>query len=455
MLKKRINMGIPASEPKLWDRKGNIKAEWCVGFYYTDPRSGERKPVQVRRGINEYKTKPERREYAQGLIELVADALNEGWNPFMVDFETFYIQWVQMAQLMAEAGQQAPELIDITALSYDKKPFNEALEFALDQRAPNLKPQSLKAYTTIATFAMAAAEKIGGKVKLSELPVSQVRRPHIKMLLTQMQKDREAAYKEEYEQKVAREAEMVRTKRKDYKSRTFKLQKFTGNNYNKYKETLYTLFSELETNDAVEYNPCSKIPSKPEIDTNKHRHPSAKEERKIKDHLRVNDIRLYIFLAFEELAGMRPNEILSLRIIDIDWFDQWFDLSEEDSKTRTARKVPIPNALVPLIKLLNLEKHPNPNDYIFSENLLPGPRRIKRDKVTKRWGKRVHKDLGIYVTCYSFKGLGADKKIEAGIQKKVVSKESLGHTNVRTTDIYLELEDERNRRDIVENTPEF
>lgn len=215
------------------------------------------------------------------------------------------------------------------------------------------------------------------------------------------------------------------------------------------------IFTELEDYEAVEFNPCLRINNKPEINTNLHRHASEKEKELIKAFLLNKNPNFYTYLATEYLTGIRPKELFGLQVCDIDWINQCFDVKPTDgkSKTKKARKVPIPNSHLEHLESLNLE-FAQPNDYIFSDNFKPGPERKRRDMATKLWKKLIKDEVGINVSLYSFKGKGGDDKRNAGVDAGAVSS-GFGHSSMNMTMRYLHGEQDRINKDIIEKTPKF
>lgn len=401
------------SEPKLHDCGGDLKKEWYVSFRFTNPDTGERKPFPLRMGINYLKTKQERYDEAAAVISLLKDALRGGWNPYFEDIKVFL--------------QRRTEEDDSIDMDYTMLPFYSALKIGFNARCKAVKQKSASGYKTAYEFALKAAKKIPGFYNMA---ISKVKRRHIKLLLSQMRADRQAEYDAEGKGK-----------------------KFTGNNYNKYKRGLSAIFAELVELDALEYNPCEKIKKITEVKTNIHRHATPEEEKEIKQYLKQVKPKFFVFLATETLTGMRPSEILGLRIKDYDKFNQSFIEHETNSKTNIARLVPIPNTLLKYLEMLQLEKY-DPEYYIFSEDFEPGPVLWHRNRVTEVWKELIKEELGINVTMYSFKGLGGERKRQAKMSHESVQK-SMGHTSAKTTDIYLLSEDERRRQEIIEKTPDF
>ena len=408
------------TEPKLHDCNGDLKKEWYVSFRYTNPITGERKPFPHRMGLNYLHTKKERYEEAEAIKGLLNDALSDGWNPFVEDYKAFLLRTI-------------PDPVQKPVFDYSQLLLPAALEFAAEKINKGLELKTIQGYVGVRRFAIAAAKKL----QIDQLPVCEIKRKHIKLILDQMAEDRQAEYDDEKA------------------SKKIKGKKFSGNSYNKYKRYLSAHFTELEQYDAVEYNPCEKISDREEITTNIHRQATAEEETQIKDYLKKVNLRFFIYLAVETLAGLRPKEIFGLRIADINKTTQCFEVHATDgrSKTKTARMVPIPNTLMKYIAMLKLDKHPVTH-HIFSHDFKPGEKRQHRQRATELWQELVKDEMGINVTLYSFKGLGGERKRQAGIDKNAVQRQ-FGHSKGQMTDIYLPNEEERIRREIIDGTPDW
>lgn len=264
------------TEPKLHDYNGDLKQVWYVQFRFTDPVTGLRKPFPYRMNINFETTKVARYAEARKVIVLLSGLLKSGWNPFEEDYRAFIAKELGEAAEADERKKKEQEIKNDPSLT----PVKLAIEQAAARKKKLLAPKSYSTYKTVKDFALAAMDKL----RLSDMPVRDVKRSHIVRVLDQMQDDRQAEYDKEGKGK-----------------------KFTGNNYNKYREFLHGLFSEIEQACDLDFNPCHKIANKPEIKTNPHRHATPQEEKAIKQMLRVRHRRLYIFLAVEELSELSVN----------------------------------------------------------------------------------------------------------------------------------------------------
>jgi integrase len=406
--------------PKLHSYNGDLNKEWYVGFRHTCPTTGVRKAFQIRSGINYIDTIREREREGLAVAKIISQILERGWNPHVEKYEEF----------ISRCENKVEEI--------SLMPFNDALDFVLESKKPNLSHKSYLDIRGVKNFAKSAAYKLS----YNNMPIGQTKRQHIKLLLDQIGKDRQEFYDQEYRLKTAA-------------GKKVKCKKWSGNSYNKYRTFLQLLFNELVEFNALEYNPCDKISTKPEMETNLHRHATEKEKELIKATLFTQHRNFYIFVVAEYLTGIRPNELFGLRVADIDWFNQCFDIRpvEGGSKTRKARRVPIPNAMLKYLDMLNLERA-NPDDYIFSKDFKPGPKRSKREAATRLWKEVVKDGLGLNVSLYSFKGLGGEAKRRAGLSADVVSAQ-YGHSNMNMTMRYLHGEQDRINREIIERTPDF
>lgn len=402
--------------PKL--SAGSIKKEWFVHFSYTCPDCDIRKSYQVRLGINRFKTSPERRAESKQIISLLHDALYSGWNPHHESIVDNVRRVHQEAQQSGEVGIED---------DLSKMPFNDALDFVLERKKPTLALKSVSSFKGVKEFAKSAAIVIG----INRMPIGDTKRRHIKILLDQMARERQLAY-----------------------DRKGNGQKFTGNSYNKYRELLQIFFSDLLEFDAVEYNPCEKIRSRTEIKTNIHRHATEREVTLIKEKLSAPKHRpFYIFLDAIYLTGMRPKELMELKVADIDIPNNCIRLSEHISKTKRARVVPIPNVFVKYLLEMRLDMS-KASDYIFSTYFRPGPCKKKRDYATKHWKKLIKDELGLNVSLYSFKGLGGDARRNAGIDFQSVQSQ-FGHASGAMTMRYLHSEQDRINKQLIEITPDL
>jgi hypothetical protein len=53
-----------------------------------------------------------------------------------------------------------------------------------------------------------------------------------------------------------------------------------------------------------------------------------------------------------------------------------------------------------------------PSHFVFTENLEPGPKKIRREQVTRRWEEHVKKKLGIQADFYKLKHLNTTEVVD-------------------------------------------
>ena len=173
----------------------------------------------------------------------------------------------------------------------------------------------------------------------------------------------------------------------------------------------------------------------------------------------------YISLIFH--LGIRPEEILLIRLSMVDMNNDLITLIPENTKGRKKYRVlPINKYLKNNLESMNFRNLPK--DYFLfgsfrepgkgnigkHEDFIPGPTHLSRDTATRRWESIVKKKLDIDRTMYSIKKYGGNKKSSAGISLDAIQG-VFGHSEKETTLIYLTNQDEINRREVIEKSPDF
>lgn len=305
--------------------------------------------------------------------------------------------------------------------------FN-ALKFALEKKKPNLAPKSYSGYSGTVSFISDAIIQLG----LKAMPVADVKRAHIKLFL-----------------------EAAATKRK-----------WSNKAYNKHLNHLKAVLSELIQWDIIEFNPAHQIKNLPVEETEANIPATPRQHKVIKETLENHYPDFYKFILTIFHTGMRPAEILQIKISMINLFKQQIILPQEITKTRRKRIVPINNHLLQYFIEIQLDKFPD-DYYLFGshreagkgnqgskEDFIPGPTSLKRDTATKRWHKIVKEDLGFEVNMYSNKHAGANAKILAGMPLDAL-RELYGHTSKLMTEKYAKAIKDVYRKEIMENSPAY
>lgn len=410
-------MSIEFTKPVLCDYGGDTSKEWYVYFSFTF--NGVKYDRKLREGINRIKSRKQRTLEGTALADARHQWLKSGWNP--VTDPKFKLR-------NAVIGEHAAALTVQTAL-----------QWALDKK--KLATKSRQDYANQLEYIKSAATALG----YTGLPITEFKRFNVKCLLEQLDKDKS----------------------------------LSNHGYNKYRDTIRALCGELLQWEVIEYNPAAKIIGRQEVESDKYQALTEDEKQRIAEYLLANHFRFFVYSLVIYHTGIRPKEVLALRISDLDLKGQMIkivpDLDEENAKTKKVRRVPVNNEL--LFYLYQLELHKYPEDYyIFGspfgpggnrgsapgaimgamrpDYFLPSQNRIKRDTVTKLWHEVVKKKLGIDKYLYSMKHTGGDDKILAGVDLDAL-RSMYGHGNKRMTEIYTKQIKNVYRNEIIEKSPSF
>lgn len=303
-----------------------------------------------------------------------------------------------------------------------------ALHFAIEKKKPNIAPKTFSGYSGTISFICDAITYLG----LRALPIADTKRAHIKLILETAQQRR----------------------------------KWSNKAYNKHLNHLKAILSELIQWDIIQYNPAYQIKNLPVEETEANIPATPRQHIKIKETLENHYPDFYKFIITIFHTGMRPAEILQIKLEMIDLYKQQIILPAETTKVRRKRIVPINNHLLQHYLAMQLDKYPK-HYYLFgshrepgkgnqgtTEDFIPGPTALKRDTATKRWHKIVKVGLGFQVNMYSNKHAGANAKILAGMSLDAL-RELYGHSSILMTEKYAKKIKDVYRQQIMENSPDF
>ena len=368
---------------------------WYVHFRY------EGKQFRYKMNLNKIEDLEERAESFNRLCIAIYEKLRSGWNPNL---------------------KEVPEM----GTNYT---FLEALDFALSKKKPNISKKTALGYEGTIKFIKTATKQL----RLINLPITEVKRVHIKTIMEKAQSNR----------------------------------CWTNNAYNKHLNQLKAVMSELIQYDIIESNPAHNIKNLRIEESIAHAPATDEQMKAIKKELLENHYNFYIFILLIYNLGIRPEEILKITLDMIDLDADLIVLPPNITKGRKKyRTLPITKQLKTFLESLNFEELPK-SYYLFgsfrqqgkgnvgaSVDFIPAPTPLKRDTATKRWHKIVKVGLGINVTMYSMKKYGANKKAEAGISIDAIQG-TFGHSKKETTLIYLTKQNEINRKEIMDKSPDL
>ncbi|MGB3452984.1 MAG: tyrosine-type recombinase/integrase [Moheibacter sp.] len=306
--------------------------------------------------------------------------------------------------------------------------FIDALDFALEKKKSALAKKSYFDYRTCLRHSKESIMDL----RLDHLFVSDVTRFHIKSIMEQTQIRR----------------------------------KWSNKAYNKNLGYFKSIISELIEWELIDSNPAHGIRTKKIAETPGHIPPTDYEQNLIRMKLIEADPNFFRFVQLIYHTGIRPGEVLKMRIKDISLSKQLIVLPPNNTKTLKYRAVPINNHLYRIFMEMDLHQHPD-DYFLFGSfrkpgmgnvgkypDFVPGPTKIRVDTATARWRKYVKKELGIQKNLYSEKHKGANDKIIAGIDLDAL-RELYGHRSKMMTEKYAKIVKDIYRKQIIDKSPEF
>jgi integrase len=391
---KQIKMKSIYTIPKVV-KYDDLTKPWFVFFRY------DGKLIRKKYGINYIDNYKKRELEANSLRDALYKKLKDGWNPLIIESESLPLDL---------------SLID-------------ALDFAIEKKTPKISSKTLSGYNGTIKFIKTAVNAIN----LNNLQIIDTKRVHIKLIIEKAKEQRS----------------------------------WSNNAYNKHLNHLKAILSELIQWDIIEINPAFNVKNlEVSGDSDFHIPAADKDIERIKHEIQEKHPDFYTFIITVFHTGIRPEEILKIKLGMVNLEKYEIVLPAEITKTKKKRIVPINQHLMEYYKKMDFEKSPN-NYYLFGsfresgrgnigkfKDFIPGPTHINRDTATRRWEAIVKKGLGINMTMYAMKHLGADKKILAGLDLDSL-RELYGHTSKLMTEKYARVVKEVYRKNILENSPAF
>lgn len=303
-----------------------------------------------------------------------------------------------------------------------------AIDFAMEKKKESLAPKSYSCYLTTANFFKEAIRHLS----LTHLKAVDVKRVHIRLIM-----------------------DNIKSKKK-----------WSNKAYNKNLGYLKSILSELIQWDIIENNPAHKIRTLKTEENNANVPPTDEEMILIKENILKKFPDFFILVASVYHTGIRPGELLGVKLNMINKEITQFNLPPEITKTDKYRIVPINKHLRELLKR-KIEGIKDNDLYLLGTNrqhtnrglkagldFVPGTNKLECDCATKLWRKLVKKDLGIDVNLYAMKHFGANKKILAGMDLDTL-RELYGHTSKMMTMRYAKIVKEVYRREIMDKSPDL
>lgn len=411
------------SEIKLHTYNGDVTKEWYIGFYALSPQSGLKTEIQVRLGLNRQKDRRERLLLGKSICSLAEQSLSDGWNPFAEPLKKYL-----------KRKSEECKTSDI-----NRQTFSQAIDFAIQNGHWSQKTK--QGYTSTAGFYKLAAGNIG----LANTPIHNITKQHIVQLTNQVKKDR------------------------------------TWSNKAVNKNVIYfaAVLKILKDWDIIPHNPAHDIAKLPETESEKYLPYTQAEKKKIFDALHDKHYRFYVLFMIVYHTGIRPKEVLSLRISDINLAGAEIkiipDIIAGNSKTKKIRRIPINPHLMQLLECLDLVEYPK-NFYVFGttygfgknhitghkrqsrtkhpDYFNPSPNRIPRNNITLLWKELIWEGAEVHKYLYAAKHTGGNDNIMAGVDLDAL-KDLDGHSSKQMTEKYISKLKEVHKKKIIEKSPDF
>lgn len=374
--------------------KASLKKKWYIHYRFYDPNQKTEFPKgkQVMlQGMNRFKTLQEKQDFTRDLLQKELLKLQvEAYNP------------ITKTQV---------ETIKVDTSIEGETPFLGALQYAYRNiNCGNNMRGVLKSVLKYVGLAIQVLE-------YDELPIREIGRKHIKLLLQQ--------------------CELIK-------------ETWSRNTFNVYRTHLSVLFNELIEVDAVDSNPVLLI-KKLKVLRPTRKILTGEQCQIIDRHIKQKDERFWLFIHLFFHSGTRITEMLRLQPKDIDLVNQKAKFLILKGKEQRWVYRTIKTVAVPLWEKALCEC--KPDQYIFSVGLKPGTTIVRSEQVTRRWLRHVKKQLNIDCDFYSLKHLNTDQ-VSAELDLNAAAALN-SHQSTRITSIYAVNEHQRVHERLKDLTNEF
>lgn len=208
----------------------------------------------------------------------------------------------------------------------------------------------------------------------------------------------------------------------------------TRNNYRQWCQSLAAFFIEKQ---YMKSNPVEVIKDIAEI--GKKRQPlSAAMLKQLESHLRESHPYFYLACMMEYYTFIRPEELSHITLGDISIKEQSVFVSAAVSKNKRDGKVGLNDKIIKFMIALGVFQSPN-DYYLFGPKVTrPSATRGDSEMFRRKWNTLVRKGLG-WSDCYQFYSLkDSGLRDLANSEGIVIARDQARHTDVSTTNKYLQ-----------------
>lgn len=208
----------------------------------------------------------------------------------------------------------------------------------------------------------------------------------------------------------------------------------TRNNYRQWCQSLGAFFMEKQ---YLKSNPAEVI--KDIAETGKKRQPlTVAMLKELEDRFKEAEPYFYLACMMEYYTFIRPEELSHIKLEDISVKEQSVYISSAVSKNKRDGKVGLNDKIVKIMIALNVLTLPS-NYYLFGPKVSrPCETRGDSEMFRRKWNKLVRKGLG-WDDCYQFYSLkDSGLRDLANAEGIVIARDQARHTDVSTTNKYLQ-----------------
>ncbi len=378
--------------------------KWFVEYRCLDPKKGSMQRYRVYKGFAK-KEDPEKRKFADEIIDYYTRKLNTGWRPWDVQ-KYIYIDEIEYSQVKSHWGSK-------------KKDFNHLRRYMsafLLEKKQELAPKSYESYNSkIRLFCQFLENREPEGIRPFEINNNMV-----KSFFNYLVNDR-------------------------------KLDRIT---INKYRQNIGMLFKYFLRKKIVDKIPMEDLPKGKKTADYSARPIMETDMIRILEHCATNDPQMLLASLFQFFLCCRPgSELRLMKIEDLDFFNQVVYIRFDTGKNG-ARRISMPNALLEVCNEFKLSTFPG-SYFIFGNKGIPGISPHGKNYLSSRF-RDIRNKLGLspMYKFYSYKHTGAGKLLESGATIAEV-KSHLGHTSVESTIKYIHRHFGDRSQKIIDFRPKF
>ncbi|MDR1417067.1 MAG: site-specific integrase [Prevotellaceae bacterium] len=402
--------------PALKSRKGDLSKRWYVELSQRDPATDKmvRKRFEVMDdvNINDLSAAEERKRFTEKLINNLNGQLDKGWTIFSDTSRAVYQDQLQYATEAIIFKKMVES--NANYAYWSSRYITEVIE------QKDLEKESVDDYRTqFRIFGQWLTAK-----KYDKLDIVAIDNAAVASFFTYLKEERN-------------------------------LSKHT---YLGYANRISGMFDFVKSQKGIAENPVHSLPANRNIKDVGAERIRKNDLEKMMHLMDAEDRQLALACRFEYYCGLRPGqELRFLKIGDIDFRRGYSKVRVivENSKVDRRREVTLPDAFLDyLLSEWRLDAY-NRNFYVIGKYREPGLLPIGKNTMRYRFNK-IREKLGMPLDYkyYSMKHTGATTIAEQG-EPIINIRDHLGHTDIRTTEIYLKRHGVNETRHIRSNFPKI